>query len=107
MPDSGIRQLDGIHQVMESNVSVAAGESCQQWSHQAAESNDGITTERTEKEIEPYDIRLQPPDRSHEAEHACRIIERPATQNREAIQFVMIIRDFVRQNREIQEGIAP
>jgi hypothetical protein len=88
-------------------VSVSAAEPGKERSHQPAERNEWITPEGAEKQIEPYNIRLQPPDRCHEAEHAGWIIERPAAQHSKAIQFLIVARKFVSENCEIQEGIAP
>lgn len=62
-------------------MSVSAAEPGEKRSHQPAERNEWITPEGAEKQIEPYNIRLQPPDRRHEAEHARRVIERPAAQH--------------------------
>lgn len=87
-------------------MGVSTAKSCQQRSHQSSEGYEGVTAKSAEKEVEPHYIRLQTLDRGHEAEYACRVIERPATQHRKVPQFLMAPREFVGQNREIQEGIA-
>jgi hypothetical protein len=61
--NSDIFEFDRIHQVMQRNVSIAATQAGEQGSHQARKSNERITAERAEQQIEPDDIRFNPVQR--------------------------------------------
>jgi hypothetical protein len=60
--NSCILQIDGIHQVMQSDVGVAAAQPRQQWGKKPKKSAKRVTAERTEEQIEPNDIGFHFPD---------------------------------------------
>ncbi len=73
--NSRVLQIDGIHQVMQRDMGVAAIQPCEKRRHQSKESNQRIAPERAEQQIEPDDIRLQFADRLNDAAHTAGIIE--------------------------------
>ncbi len=91
---------------MQRNVGIAATQACEQWSHEAGKSYQGVASERTEQQIEPDHVGLQPVQRLEQAEGTEGIIERPAALNRESLGLDMACREFVRQNGKVEEWIT-
>lgn len=75
MANSDVLEFHSIHQVMQRNVGIAATQAGEQRRHQARKSYERITTERTEQQIKPDDIRLDPMEGLQQAKYAARIIE--------------------------------
>jgi hypothetical protein len=64
MPHPGIFQIDGIHQMMQSDMRVAATHARQHWGEEPRKSNQRIAAECAEKKIEPHHVGLQFPERA-------------------------------------------
>src|SRR5580704_16361169 len=90
---------------MQRNVGVAAAQSRQQWSHQSGKSDQWITAERAEQQIEPNHIRLKSMQRLQQTESTTRVIERPATQNSKSCGLCMGLWQFVGQNGQAEKRI--
>jgi hypothetical protein len=73
---------------------------------QPGKSDQRITAKRTKQKIEPHYIRLQLPKRSEDSECARRIVKRPASQHGKSIQFGLLWRNLVTQDREAEQRIA-
>jgi hypothetical protein len=61
---SSVFQVDGIHEMVQCHMGVAAAQAGQQWSHQSGKRNQGIAAESAEQEVEPDDVGLQFPERA-------------------------------------------
>jgi hypothetical protein len=57
-----ILQIDGIHQVVQSDVGIAAAQTRQQRGKESQEGVERIPAKRTEEQIEPHHIGFQFPD---------------------------------------------
>jgi hypothetical protein len=55
---SGIPEFDGIHEMVQSHVSISPPQAREEGRHQAAEGCERISAESAEQQIEPNDIRL-------------------------------------------------
>ena len=106
MPNAGIFQIDGVHEVMQGDVRIASAQAGEQRSGEAAESNQGIMAEGAEQKVEPYNVGLQLVDRPDQTESTSRIIERPAALDLQARRFLMWIWKFIRQDGQAKEGVA-
>ena len=104
--NAGILQFDRIHQVMKSNVRIAAAQAREQGRHQSGESYNWIAAECAKEQIEPDHIRLEPMQGLQKAEHAARIVKRPAALNAESRLLDMIGWEFVGQNGKTKERIT-
>ena len=106
MADARIFQLHGIHQVMQRDVRVAASQARQQRSHQSRERHNRVAAKCAEQKIEPHHVRLQSLESRQQAEHAGGVVERPAASHSKSLRLEMIMRELVRQYREIQKRIS-
>ena len=106
MPNTNILQFHRIHQVMKRDVGIPSTQAREQWSHEAGESYDGITSEGTKEQIEPHDVGLNPIDGFQEAEETAGIIEGPAAKHIKALGLNMPLRQFVGQNGKAEKRIA-
>jgi len=61
--DTGVFQIHGVHQMMQGNVSVAAGEAGKNRREESGKGNQGIAAEGTEEQIKPNHVRLEFADR--------------------------------------------
>ena len=104
--DSGVFEVYSVHQVVERHVGVATGQARKHGSEQSRESNERIMPEGTEKQIEPDDVGLQFADRVQNADCTGGIIKRPASLDRETLQFRHRRRECVREHCEANERIA-
>jgi hypothetical protein len=73
---------------------------------ETTESDDGIASECAEQQIEPDYVGLTTVQCTQQAEHAGWIVRRPATNDIESLQFVMLLRQFVSENRQTEKRIA-
>ena len=106
MPNPDILQFHSIHQVMEGDVGIASAQAREQRSHEAGESDDGISSEGAEEQIEPDHVWLEPIDRFQEAEKTAGIVEGPAAHDVEALGLNMPLGQFVGQNGKAEKRIA-
>jgi hypothetical protein len=106
VPNADVFQVHRIHQVMQRDMRIAAAQSCQQRSHEAGKGHEGIAAERTEQQVEPDYVGLQPVQRLEQAERTQGIIERPAPLNGKPLGLDMICREFVGQDGKVQEWIT-
>jgi hypothetical protein len=68
-------QIDGVHQVMQGYVGIAAAETRQKRGHESSECNQRIVAEGAEKQIEPDHIRFLFADRIQDSCGAGRIVK--------------------------------
>jgi ribosomal protein L44E len=101
-----ILEFYGIHQVMESDVRVAAAQTREQRRHESRKSHERVAPERAEQQVEPHHVRLEPVQRLEEAKDTARVVERPAALNREPSGLGLVWREFVGQNRKVEKRIA-
>ena len=87
MANSCIFQIHGIHQMVQSNVRVAAAQPRQEWSQKPSEGDEWITAKRAKQQIEPNHVWLDSSDCAQNMSHACRVVERPAPFNRITLKF--------------------
>jgi hypothetical protein len=106
VPDSRVFQIDGIHQVMESDVGVTAAQARHQGREESQESIEGIAAKRAEEQIEPHHIGFQFGDGLEDAKRAGGIVERPAALHGEAIEFGLGRENLIRKDGEAEETIA-
>ncbi len=106
VPDTGILQVDGIHQMVQCHMCVAATHARKKRSDQTGKGDQWITAECTEKKVEPHHIGLQLPQRAQEPDRVSGIVEGPAAHDRKSIEFRLAGRDLVRKYGEIQKRIA-
>src|SRR5215471_11936389 len=91
---------------MQGHVRVAAAQPSQQGRHQPAESHDGVSAKRAEKQVEPDYVGFQAVELTEYAEHASGIIKRPATHHRKPLGLDMFGRKLIRQHGKAQKWIA-
>ncbi len=100
-----VREIDRIHEVMQSHVRVASAHAGEQRREQAEKCAQGTASKRAEEQIEPHHIRFKLTQHLQEPEDGSRVIERPAPDDRVTIQFGLVGRQPVRENCEGEEGI--
>jgi hypothetical protein len=93
--------------MMQGDVGIAAAQPCQKRRHKARESNQGIASKCAEEQIEPHHVRFQLLQCLQQTDWTCEVIERPAAEHGETLQFRLNGGDFVRQNRKAKKGVAP
>ncbi len=91
---------------MQGNVGVAAAETCEQRRHEPCKGNKGIPAKGAEQQIEPDHIRLQTVQSPQQADGTTRIIERPAAQDGKPLRLDVVWREFIGQNRKVEERIT-
>jgi hypothetical protein len=101
-----ILQIDGIHQVMQGDMGVAAAQTRQQRSKQTQEGIQRISAKRTEEQIEPDHIGFQFSDGAEKSKRTRGVVEGPATLHREAIQFGRSRGNLIGKNRKAEERIT-
>jgi len=73
--NTGILQIYGIHQVVQGDMGIAAGEACEQGSEQPGECDERIASKCAEEQIEPYNVRLEPSNGAQKSNRAEWVIE--------------------------------
>lgn len=106
MPHSCVLQVNRIHQVVQGDVRVATAQSGEQRSQQAEKGIDGIAAKCAEQQVKPNHIGLEPVQCTEQASRTGRIIEGPATNHVEAIQFRLSRRHPIGKNCETEKWIA-
>jgi len=106
MTNTGIFEIDGVHEVMQGDVGIAPAEAREERRGESAKGNDGIAPESAEQKVEPHDVGLAFIDRSDQTEAAARIIERPATDNLEAFWLFTRSGEFIREDGQAEKWIA-
>jgi hypothetical protein len=101
-----ILQVNGVHQVVQGNVRVAAAQTHHQRRKQSQERVQRITPKCAEQQIEPNYVRLTFIERFQKANRTQRIVERPTAINREALKFSLVGGDTVSKNRQADKRIA-
>jgi hypothetical protein len=99
-------QLDGIHEVVQRDVRVASAQARQQRSHQTGKGHDRIAAERTEKQIEPHHIGLEPPQGAQQSVRAGGIVKRPGAHHVKTLGLGMVGREVIAQNSKVEKWIA-
>lgn|GEM_PF-3139789 len=102
----GVLQVDGVHQVMQSNVSVTAAEARQQGCEQTEERIPGTAAERAEKQVEPDHVRLHSAYCIQNPDGAGRIVKRPATLHGKTFEFRLLRRNPVGEDSDAKKWIA-
>jgi len=103
---SSVLQVDGIHEMVQRHMGVAAAQAGQQWSQQSGERDEGIAAESAEQQVEPDDVGLQLPERAQQPNRTGGVVERPAALHRKAIQFRLDWCHLIGKDRQAQERIA-
>lgn len=85
--NSSVPQVNGIHQMMQRNVGVAATQAREQRRHETAKGHQRISAECTEEQIEPDNVRFETLQCLDQIECICRIVERPAAENGKALRL--------------------
>jgi hypothetical protein len=106
MPHPGVLQVDSVHQMMQSDVGIAATQPRQQRRQKPQKSVDRIPAKSTEEQIEPHHIGLQMADRLRQSKGSCGIVEGPATLNVETLQLGLSRGEFIGKNREAEKWIT-
>ena len=91
MTNSHVFQLDGIHQVVKRDVSIAATEAREQRAHEPGESDEGVPPECTEEQVEPDHIGLYAMESPEQAINTAGIVEPPATLHIEAFGLGVVL----------------
>jgi hypothetical protein len=104
--NSDILQFHCVHQVMKCDMCIAAAQASQQRRHQPPERDQRIPAEGAEQQVEPNNVGLQTVQSFQQAVRTGRIIERPTTNNRKAIQFRALAGQLICQNGQAEEGIT-
>jgi len=87
-------------------VRVTSAQTRQKRCHEAGESDQGITSERAKQQIEPNDVGFQIVHSLQKPEHAAWVIKCPAAHDIKSLGLDVVRREFVGQNRKVQERIA-
>jgi hypothetical protein len=90
VPDSGVLEIDRIHQVVQRHVGIAPTQTRKQWSKKSQEGIQRIPAKRTEEQIEPHHIGFQFPDCLQKTNRTRGIVECPATPHRKTIQLGLV-----------------
>ena len=101
-----ILQIHGVHQVVQSNMRVAAAQARQKRRQQTQERVQRITSKCAEEQIEPHHVGLAFIECFYKPNRTQRIVKRPATINREAFKLRLICGDTVSKNRQADKRIA-
>jgi hypothetical protein len=104
--DSRVFQIDGIHQMVQSDMGIAAAEPRQQGGQQPGEGDQRISAKCTEQQIEPHHIRLQLAQGAQNSKRAGGIVEGPAAHDRKPVQFAQVGRNLIAEDGEVQKRIA-
>jgi hypothetical protein len=91
--------------MVQRDMGIASGEPYDQGRHQSAERSEWISSERTEQQVKPDNVRLKPSDGFRQTKNCGRIVERPTPQNRKAFGFRMLLFELIGQNREAKKWI--
>jgi hypothetical protein len=73
--NAGILQIYGIHQVVQGDMGIAAGEASEERSKQPGKGDERIASKSAEEQIEPYNVRLQPSNGAKKSNRAEWVIE--------------------------------
>jgi hypothetical protein len=106
MLDAGIFEVDGIHQVMQGDMRVAAHQTSEKRREQARECDERIPAEGAKEQIEPNDIGLELIDRTENSNRAGRIVERPAAENGKAFEFRLRRSSLVGKDGEAEKWVV-
>jgi hypothetical protein len=104
--DSRVFQIDGIHQMVQSDMGIASAEPRQQGSEQSGKGDQRISAKCTEQQIEPHHIRLQFAQGAENPKRACGIVEGPAAKDGKPVQFAQVRRNLVGKDGEVQKRIT-
>ena len=102
-----VLQIHGVHQMMQSNVGIAAAQARHKRRKQTQERIQRITPKRAEQQIEPHHVGLAFIERFQKPKRTQGVVERPATPYRKAFKFLLIAGDAVSKNRQADKRIAP
>jgi hypothetical protein len=91
--------------MVQRDMCIASAEPYDQGRHQSTERSDWISSERTEQQIKPDNVRLKPSDCFRQTKNCGSIVERPTPQNRKAFRFLMLFFELIGQNREAKKWI--
>jgi hypothetical protein len=105
-PNARVVQIDAVHQVMQSHVSIKAAEPGQKRKSQTAKSGQRIASERRKDQIEPDHIGFLPPYGGPQSGHAFGIVKGPATRNRKTFRLRLLVLQCVRQYGKADIGIS-
>jgi hypothetical protein len=106
MLDAGIFKVDGVHQVMQGDMRVAAGQTSEKRCQEAREGDERVPAEGAEEQVEPHYIGLELVDRAENSNRAGRIVEGPAAEDGEAVEFGLRRGELVGKDGEAQKRVA-
>lgn len=87
VPHSRIFEIDGIHQMMQSDVGVASAHARQHWCHQSQKRIQRIAPKCAKKQIEPDYVRLYLSNRFKDTQHIQRVVKGPAAHHGKIFQL--------------------
>jgi len=99
-------QLDGIHEMVQRHVSVASTQARQQRSHETGKGDERIAAKRTEEQVEPHYVGLQPPQGAQQSVRAGGIVKRPGAHHVKPLGLGMVGREIIAQNGKVEKRIA-
>jgi hypothetical protein len=82
---ASVLQIDGVHQMVKSDMGIAAAETREKRSHEPGESVERITAKSAEEQVEPDHVGLKPVECPEKAKSGRRIVKRPAAQHGETV----------------------
>ena len=92
--------------MMQRDVRVMAGQARKHRSCHAGKCRDRIPAKGAEQQVEPHHVWFERPERVQNADRILRVIEGPATLDRETVEFRQLRREFVGKNRYAEKWVA-
>jgi hypothetical protein len=107
--NADVFEIDGIHEMVQGDVGVAAAQTSEQRNRQAGKSTQRMVAESAEEQIEPRNIGLEFAQDAEQPQCARRVIRRPAAHDGETGKFALRAvgrRKAIAENGEIDKRIA-